>query len=124
MTIDRDDRSIGGCEGASVVRDLNIEVRTGQVVTLLVRPGVGTTTALRAIAGLTPAMTGGVRRCEPHDDRHDASAFAAEAWAQASGAKHLHEAHCSAEPEAGMGPPERALDIYPELKPHVGRQST
>ncbi len=46
---------------AQAVRDVNFEVRPGELVTLVGRNGAGKTTALHAIMGLHPQVSGHVR---------------------------------------------------------------
>ena len=55
-----DDMSTG-YNGVPVVRNLNLHVNEGEVVTLLGRNGAGRTTTLRAIMGLTGRRTGSIR---------------------------------------------------------------
>jgi branched-chain amino acid transport system ATP-binding protein len=50
-----------GYDGAAVVRDLDIEVRAGEVVALLGPNGAGKTTTLRAISGLVKPLGGVIR---------------------------------------------------------------
>ncbi len=50
-----------GYHGHPVVRDLNLEVRPGEIVALLGSNGSGKTTTLRALAGHLPALAGEVR---------------------------------------------------------------
>lgn len=44
-----------------ILQDVSFEVRTGEVVALLGRNGVGKTTTLRSIMGLSPPRTGAIR---------------------------------------------------------------
>ena len=46
---------------SQVLFKVSLEVRDGEVVTLLGRNGMGKTTTVRSIMGLTPAMTGSIR---------------------------------------------------------------
>jgi branched-chain amino acid transport system ATP-binding protein len=50
-----------GHGGLAAVRGVDLEVRAGQVVTLLVPNGAGKTTILETIAGFLPVMSGEVR---------------------------------------------------------------
>jgi branched-chain amino acid transport system ATP-binding protein len=50
-----------GYDGAAVVRDLDLEVRPGEIVGLLGPNGAGKTTTLRAIAGTLKPMSGEVQ---------------------------------------------------------------
>src|SRR5271155_3207166 len=49
-----------GCRGVPVVRELNLEVRPGEVVALLGPNGAGKTTTLETIAGLNRPISGTV----------------------------------------------------------------
>jgi branched-chain amino acid transport system ATP-binding protein len=55
------DRLAAGYNGSPVVRDLNLEVRAGEVVALLGPNGAGKTTTLATIAGLLPRIDGTVK---------------------------------------------------------------
>jgi branched-chain amino acid transport system ATP-binding protein len=44
-----------------VLRNVSFEVRTGEVVALLGRNGVGKTTALRSVMGISPSRSGAIR---------------------------------------------------------------
>src|SRR5215468_1719704 len=44
-----------------ILHGMSIEVRTGELVTLLGRNGAGKTTTLKAIMGMVPRRTGSVR---------------------------------------------------------------
>jgi len=55
-------RAIDVCYGdVQVLHGLSLEVREGEIVTLLGANGAGKTTALRAVAGLLPARAGEIR---------------------------------------------------------------
>jgi len=50
------------CYGQSqVLFDISVSISTGEVVTLMGRNGMGKTTTVRSILGLTPAMAGSIR---------------------------------------------------------------
>jgi branched-chain amino acid transport system ATP-binding protein len=53
-------RLTAGYGGVPVVRDLDLRVRAGEVVALLGANGAGKTTALRAVCGTLPALSGRV----------------------------------------------------------------
>jgi branched-chain amino acid transport system ATP-binding protein len=55
------DQLAAGYNGSPVVRDLDLEVRAGEVVALLGPNGAGKTTTLATIAGLLPRIAGTVR---------------------------------------------------------------
>jgi branched-chain amino acid transport system ATP-binding protein len=46
---------------AAVVQDISLELRSGEIVALLGRNGMGKTTLLRGIMGLTPVRRGGLK---------------------------------------------------------------
>ena len=52
------DRICAGYGGAQVLRDLSLEVASGEILCLMGRNGAGKTTAMRAIMGLIPLMSG------------------------------------------------------------------
>ena len=55
---------IGLCTGygrSQALFEINFEVRTGEVVTLMGRNGMGKTTTIKALFGLLPAWSGKVR---------------------------------------------------------------
>ena len=55
------DSMSAGYDGAAVVRDLDLDVRPGEVVALLGPNGAGKTTTLRTISGLVHPMAGAIR---------------------------------------------------------------
>ncbi|SEK78477.1 amino acid/amide ABC transporter ATP-binding protein 2, HAAT family [Roseovarius nanhaiticus] len=54
------DRISAGYDGGRVLRDLSLEVQSGEILCLMGRNGAGKTTAMRAIMGLIPLMDGRV----------------------------------------------------------------
>ena len=61
MTLLAAERLSKSYRGRQVVRDLSIEIRTGEVVGLLGPNGAGKTTAFYMIVGLVPADGGRIR---------------------------------------------------------------
>lgn len=57
----------GGYGELTVIRDVDIEIRPGQITVLLGRNGAGKTTLLSGIAGLLPAMSQGSVVLRDHD---------------------------------------------------------
>jgi len=55
------DSMSAGYDGAAVVRELDLDVRPGEVVALLGPNGAGKTTTLRTISGLVHPMAGAIR---------------------------------------------------------------
>ena len=55
------DRLTAGYDSAAVIRDVSLEVATGEVVALLGANGAGKTTTLRAVSGLVHPMSGAIR---------------------------------------------------------------
>ncbi|WP_281967227.1 ABC transporter ATP-binding protein [Roseovarius nanhaiticus] len=54
------DQISAGYDGGRVLRDLSLEVQSGEILCLMGRNGAGKTTAMRAIMGLIPLMDGRV----------------------------------------------------------------
>jgi branched-chain amino acid transport system ATP-binding protein len=50
------DRVCAGYAQSTVLFDLSLEIETGECIGLLGRNGVGKTTTIRAVMGLTPAV--------------------------------------------------------------------
>src|ERR1700692_660944 len=61
--------AIETCYGLSqALYGLSLSVRTGEMVAMMGRNGMGKTTTIRSIMGLTPARAGAIR-CAGHDVR-------------------------------------------------------
>lgn len=112
-----------GYDRQPVVRDLDLEVRAGEVVALLGANGMGKSTTLLALAGALPALAGEVRL----HGRAVRSGLAARArsgvgliteersvFARLTVADNLR---------LGRGAPARALELFPELREHLGRRA-
>ncbi len=86
MTVLLEVRGLCACYGLSqVLFGVSLDVAQGEVVALLGRNGVGKSTTMRAILGLTPARSGSVRwkgreisRREPHLNVADGIGFVPE----------------------------------------------
>jgi branched-chain amino acid transport system ATP-binding protein len=46
---------------SQVLHDISLQIRSGEMVTLMGRNGMGKTTTVRSVMGLTPAMAGSIR---------------------------------------------------------------
>jgi len=49
-----------GYGGIPIVREVSLEVGTGEIVAIVGRNGVGKTTLIETVAGLLPVMAGGI----------------------------------------------------------------
>ena len=54
------DAVTSGYGGIPIVREVSLEVGTGEIVAIVGRNGVGKTTLIETIAGLLPVMEGGI----------------------------------------------------------------
>ena len=54
------DAVTSGYGGIPIVRDVSLEVGTGEIVAIVGRNGVGKTTLIETVAGLLPVMQGGI----------------------------------------------------------------
>ena len=68
--------SAGYDSASQVLFDLSFTIRAHQVTTLLGRNGMGKTTTVRAVLGLTPSMGGTVRFCGERVDGRSADQIA------------------------------------------------
>ncbi|MCL9758534.1 ABC transporter ATP-binding protein [Frankia sp. AiPa1] len=112
-----------GYGAGPVVRDLNLEVRAGEVVTLLGPNGAGKTTTLLALAGALVPMGGAVHvdgkisRAPLHERaRHGLSLVPEERSVVMSLTvrQNLRVGRCD---------PDRALEVFPELAEHLDRRA-
>lgn len=103
------------------VVDLDLEVHEGEILALLGANGAGKTTTLLTLAGELAPMAGTVsvlgdaRRRRLHQRARAGVGFLTEercVFMQLSGWDNLR---------LGRGRPERALEIFPELEPHLGK---
>lgn len=108
-----------GYGGLAAVRELNLEVNEGEVVSLLGPNGAGKTTTLQALAGALAPMSGEVlwkgvpTRASLHQRARRGLAYVPEERSVFFGltvAENLR---------VGDGDPEQALDLFPELRPHT-----
>jgi branched-chain amino acid transport system ATP-binding protein len=109
---------------------VSLDVRQGEVVTLLGRNGAGKTSTLRAIMGLVGRRTGAIRfeGRELIDTRPDLIARARHRLLP-GGARHLRLARRDGEPDARRGArpgglPSRNPHAVPELKERARSQGT
>ena len=116
-------RLTAGYGGVPVVRDLELHVEAGEVVTLLGRNGAGKTTTMRALAGLLPPIDGTVTwdgevtRRPLHHRARQGMAYLPEdraVFLGLSGAENLRLGGCSAADGARM---------FPEIEPHLPRRA-
>lgn len=117
------ERLAAGYDRQPVVRDLDLEVRPGEVVALLGANGMGKTTTLLALAGALPLLGGQVRL------RGRAVRAGLAARARAGVGLITEERSVFARLTVadnlrlGQGPPERALELFPELREHLDRRA-
>jgi branched-chain amino acid transport system ATP-binding protein len=103
----------------AVVRDLDLDVRAGQVVLLAGANGAGKTTTLMTLAGAVPSLGGtvsfaGCRAKAGLDERTRAGmAFVPEERSVFRGLS------CRDNLRLGTGDPARALALFPDLKPRL-----
>ena len=106
-----------GYHKVPVVRELELEVRAGEVVALLGRNGAGKTTILRTVAGFIPELSGElwIDGCGKGDPPHVRSrkglALVPEERAI------IRRLTVQENLRLGRGPAAAAFDIFPELKP-------
>src|SRR5450756_2077144 len=107
---------MAGYGDVAVVRDLDVDVRAGQVVLLAGANGAGKTTTLMTLAGAVPLLGGtvtftGCRDKAGLDERTRAGmAFVPEERSVFRGLS------CRDNLRLGMGDPARALRLFPDLK--------
>ncbi len=112
-----------GFGGVSVVHDLSLEVRAGEVVVLLGANGAGKSTTLRTLAGAIAPIDGEVRwqgaptHAPLHRRARRGLSLVTEERSVFMGLT------AEANLRLGRGPAERALDLFPELRPLVKRRA-
>jgi branched-chain amino acid transport system ATP-binding protein len=112
-----------GYGGRPVVRDLDIVVRPGEVVGLLGANGAGKTTTILTLAGeLTPL--GGELLWDGEPARGGLASRAREGLGLVFEERSVFSRLTTAENlSIGRGSPERALEYFPELEPHLHRRA-
>jgi branched-chain amino acid transport system ATP-binding protein len=117
-----------GYQGAAVVRDLDLDVSSGEVVALLGPNGAGKTTTLLALSGLLRPMAGTVEvlgRCvragKPHAIARRGLAHVPEDRALFSNLTVRQNLTLARGSERGIV--DRVLSLFPELTPHLGRRA-
>ncbi|ONH23606.1 ABC transporter ATP-binding protein [Pseudofrankia asymbiotica] len=112
-----------GYGGVPVVRDMDLEVRAGEVVALLGANGAGKTTTLLALAGVLPisggevAWLGRTSRAPLHLRARAGLGFVPESRAVIPSLTTMENLRL------GRGDPEAALELLPELKPLLKRRA-
>lgn len=112
-----------GYGGIPVIKDLDLEVRAGEVVALLGANGAGKTTTLLALSGVLPVLGGEVtwlgntRRAPLHIRVREGLGFIPESRAIISSLTTMENLRL------GRGDAETALELLPELKPLLGRKA-
>jgi branched-chain amino acid transport system ATP-binding protein len=112
-----------GYGSLAAVRDLDIEVRAGEVVTLLGPNGAGKSTTLRTLAGALTPLAGEVRwkgvatRAPLHRRARAGLAFVPEERSVFMGLTAAENLR------VGNGPATKALELFPELEPHLKRKT-
>lgn len=102
-----------------VVRDVNLEVRPGEVLAILGPNGAGKTTTLLALAGELPVMSGevfidGKRTHAPlHRRAHAGLAFVPEERSV------FRAMSCMENLRVGRSDPAKALELFPELEKRI-----
>ncbi len=124
MTAVLEARGLSAGYGAlAAVRDLDLEVRSGEIVALLGPNGAGKTTTLKTLVGALRPLAGevrwkGSRTTAPlHRRARLGAAYVPEdrsVFMGLTAAENLR---------LGDGPPERALELFPELEPHLKRKA-
>jgi len=108
-----------GYGDVAVVRDLDLDVRAGQVVLLVGANGAGKTTTLMTLSGAVPPLGGtatfaGCRAKAGLDERTRAGmAFVPEERSV------FRSLSCRDNLRLGVGDPARALELFPDLKPRL-----
>lgn len=117
------DKLSAGYRGMPVVTGLDLEVNAGEVVALLATNGAGKTTTLMTLAGDLPPLAGrvlwkGIPTREPlHRRARGGLALVSEqrwVFMGLSTADNLR---------LGRGGIDRALELFPELRPHLRRKA-
>jgi branched-chain amino acid transport system ATP-binding protein len=112
-----------GYGGQPVVRELNLEVRSGEVVALLGANGAGKTTTLLALAGVLSPLAGSVTwlgrsdRAPMYARVRAGLGFVSEQRSVISSLTTLENL------KLGRGEPDVALELLPELKPLLSRRA-
>jgi branched-chain amino acid transport system ATP-binding protein len=110
-----------GYNKIAIARDLQIQVRAGEVVALLGRNGAGKTTTLNTIAGILPVIDGQVLfEGQPASGSLHRRARRGVALVTEDRAV-IRRLTVSENLRLGQGDPERGLDLFPELKSMVKR---
>lgn len=117
---------------SQVLHDLSISVRRGELVSLVGRNGVGKSTTMRGIMGLTPPRSGSILwrgreilRRAPHRNALDGLGYVPEdrrIFASLSVWENLDVARLPAREGVQAWDEERVFDLFPDLKLFKDRQ--
>ena len=112
-----------GYGSVAVVHDVSLSVAPGEIIALLGPNGAGKTTTIMALAGILPPQSGDLKflgtalRGPIHQRSRRGIAVIPEErsiFRQLTTATNL---------KLGRGPTDKALDLFPELRPHLGRKA-
>ncbi len=119
----RAERLVAGYGGTPAVHGIDLDVRAGEVVTLLGANGAGKTTTLLAIAGELPAMGGRVEVLGQRGTR-SLDRLARRGLGFLPEGRSVVQALTGRENlELGRGRVEDALAYFPELQDHLGKRA-
>lgn len=106
----------------AVVHDIDLDVRSGEVVALLGPNGAGKTTTLLTIAGILPRLGGSIF-WNGVDQRVSAHRRARGGVALVSERAVFRQLTVAGNLRLGLGDPGRALELFPELRPLLRRRA-
>ncbi|MCU1656477.1 MAG: transporter related protein [Pseudonocardiales bacterium] len=104
----------------AVVHDIDLDVRSGEVVALLGPNGAGKTTTLLTIAGILPRLGGSIL-WNGVDQHVPAHRRARSGVALVSERAVFRQLTVAGNLRLGLGEPSRALELFPELRPLLRR---
>jgi branched-chain amino acid transport system ATP-binding protein len=114
---------VAGYGDLAAVRELDLEVRAGEVVALLGPNGAGKTTTLSTLAGVLPALGGEVRwKGTPTKEPLHRRARAGLAYVPEERSVFM-DLTTAENLRVGDGNTARALELFPELRDHLKRKA-